>query len=42
MKKKDKCKDCPTRKYYARCFDIHFYGADCPIECPYVKGGDAE
>ena len=26
------CDDCPLRKYYAR-FDIHFYGADCFVEC---------
>ena len=29
----DKCKDCPARKYYAKTFDMHFYGEDCPFEC---------
>ncbi len=27
------CDTCNTRQYYARAFDIHFCGADCPYEC---------
>lgn len=27
------CDTCITRQYYARAFDMHFYGADCPYEC---------
>ncbi len=27
------CKDCPTRKTYAKLFDIHISGEDCPYEC---------
>ena len=27
------CKNCQTRKAYARAFDIHFWGEDCPYEC---------
>ena len=29
----DPCKNCPVRKWYAKNFDIHFWGADCPCEC---------
>ena len=29
----DPCKNCPTRKMYARSFDLHFWGDDCPYEC---------
>ena len=29
----DKCKDCPRRKYYAKAFDMHFWGEDCPYVC---------
>lgn len=38
----DKCQNCPIRKAYARQYDIHFYGADCPFNCPIKKWGDAE
>ena len=27
------CECCPIRKFYARVFDMHFYGADCFYEC---------
>ena len=27
------CKNCPTRKMYAKMFDFHFWGEDCPYEC---------
>ena len=27
------CDICITRQYYARAFDMHFYGADCPYDC---------
>lgn len=27
------CLNCATRKYYARCFDFHFSGDDCPYNC---------
>ena len=27
------CQDCPTRKWYARAFDIHFSGEDCFYIC---------
>lgn len=29
----DKCKNCPRRKYYAKVYDMHFYGEDCPFVC---------
>ena len=27
------CDNCPDRQLYARMFDMHFGGADCPYEC---------
>jgi len=27
------CQDCPTRMMFARSFDIHFWGEDCPYYC---------
>ena len=33
----DPCKKCWTRKWYARKFDIHFWGEDCPYECKEYK-----
>ena len=27
------CDDCSTRKFYAKRFDIHFSGEDCPYYC---------
>ena len=27
------CDDCSTRKFYAKKFDIHFSGEDCPYYC---------
>ena len=27
------CNNCQTRKMYARSFDIHFSGEDCPYVC---------
>ena len=27
------CNNCPEKQLYARIFDIHFSGADCPYEC---------
>ena len=27
------CESCHTRKTYARLFDIHFFGEDCPYVC---------
>lgn len=27
------CNNCPEKQLYARMFDIHFSGADCPYEC---------
>lgn len=29
----DPCKDCPERQTYARMFDMHFWGSDCPYIC---------
>lgn len=32
------CVNCPTRKTYARIFDVHISGEDCPYECEaYMK-----
>ena len=30
----DPCKQCQTRKAYAKVFDFHFWGEDCPYICP--------
>ena len=27
------CNDCPTRKTYAKLFDVHIWGEDCPYVC---------
>lgn len=27
------CNNCPEKQLYARMFDMHFSGADCPYEC---------
>ena len=27
------CGNCQTRRMYARMFDMHFSGEDCPYEC---------
>ena len=27
------CKNCMERKFYAKTFDMHFSGEDCPYEC---------
>lgn len=27
------CKNCSTRQFYAKKFDIHIWGDDCPYEC---------
>ena len=27
------CDECQTRKMYARTFDMHISGEDCPYEC---------
>ena len=27
------CDECPTRDMYARTFDMHISGEDCPYEC---------
>ena len=27
------CKNCMERKFYAKSFDMHFSGEDCPYEC---------
>ena len=27
------CRDCEARKAYARDFDMHFSGDDCPYQC---------
>lgn len=27
------CKNCHIRKMYAKTFDAHFWGEDCPYEC---------
>lgn len=27
------CNDCVVRKRFAICFDMHFWGDDCPYEC---------
>ena len=27
------CNDCPTRKAYAKLFDMHIWGEDCPYVC---------
>ena len=28
------CENCEERKLYAAQLDLHFYGADCPYDCP--------
>lgn len=30
---KKPCDECQTRKMYARSFDMHIDGEDCPYEC---------
>lgn len=36
------CDDCFEREFYARVYDMHFYGEDCPVLCNayrnYLKG----
>ena len=32
------CEKCKVRKGYARRFNIHFWGDDCPYECKKLKG----
>lgn len=27
------CEHCKTREFFAKRFDMHFYGEDCPYEC---------
>ena len=27
------CEKCKVRKWFASCFDVHFYGSDCPYKC---------
>lgn len=27
------CKNCMERKFYAKTFDMHFSGEDCPYQC---------
>ena len=27
------CKNCMERKFYAKAFDMHFSGEDCPYVC---------
>lgn len=27
------CKTCKRRQYFARVFDMHFWGEDCPYQC---------
>lgn len=38
------CKDCSIRKDYAKLFDAHIDGDDCPYECEkyneYIKSKD--
>ena len=29
----EKCKSCPTRKFYAQKFDAHIDWIDCPYDC---------
>ena len=33
MNEKRPCVNCDTRKTYARLFDIHIMGEDCPYVC---------
>lgn len=33
MKMERPCDNCDTRKAYARMFDMHFFGDDCPYQC---------
>lgn len=28
------CRECDTRKAYAKMFDVHFDWRDCPYDCP--------
>lgn len=28
------CATCSARKYYAKAFDFHVWGEDCPYQCP--------
>jgi len=36
MDKKKPCTKCQIRKWYAKKFDLHFSGEDCPYVCePY-------
>ena len=40
------CNNCPEKQFYARMFDMHFSGADCPYECEkyeqYLKSSKEE
>ena len=31
--KPNPCQRCQLRQYYAREYDMHFYGEDCPYRC---------
>ena len=39
---KDPCENCTTRKAYAKAFDMHFWGADCPYVCDRYEKYDKE
>ena len=36
------CYDCPIRKAYARRFDMHVWGEDCPRRCEEFEEWRAE
>ena len=36
------CANCPTRKTYARLFDFHIWGDDCPYVCEMYERWEAE
>ena len=42
MAHKHPCTDCPVRKTYARLFDVHVSGKDCPNECDRYRTWEKE
>lgn len=36
------CQSCPTRKTYAKLFDVVIWGEDCPYECEEFEAWKAE
>lgn len=42
MKHESPCIKCPERQLYARMFDMHISGDDCPYECEEYEKWKAE